>query len=624
MDSFGDLSKHVRRSLVESQYPAWVRCNRLGPREIRLMKAEAEDFHHRPKISVLLPAYNSRPEWLEQALDSMLAQTYPEWELCVCDDASPENSTRKVLSRYAHIDDRIRPRFLEENTGISGATNAALSIAEGEFVALLDHDDELPPDALFEVVKLLQTEPDTDLIYSDVDKIDENGSRFGPHFKPGWSPELLLSTNYISHLGVYRREIVEEIGGFRPEFDGCQDYDLVLRFTERTDRVRHIPRVLYHWRAVEGSLARGSENKSYIAERARQALAEALERRGVAGSVEDGKLPNRFRVIPDIRGNPRVSIVVSGHEGAPDQWRCLESVENATEYANYEIAVVGNAEGSASGAPDNPPVYQAVPSAPNTAPYAAFNLGARESSGEYLLFLHGKAETISEEWLEALLQQAQNPEVGAVGARLLYPDGRVWHAGVLTGSGDPWGPAVAAHSHCFYTPGSSGYAGYASVIRNYSAVSGACLMLRRSVFEEVGGFDSDNLPSAYADVDLCLRLGELGYRMVYTPYAELYLHEEPEGLRRAGESQTRYMRERWGSKLDRDPFYNPNFSTGAGDFNLRADMLRPSALRVAFQSLPQDRNAGSTEPSKPGEAWARGSPGHSLIPELNRSRTPPE
>ena len=571
----------MRDSRIEDQYPAWVRNNTPRASDLTQMRHEASTFVHRPLISVVVPVYNPDRAWLERALDSVLGQIYPNWELCIRDDASTREHVKEVLSFYERLDDRIKVQHSEKNAGISRASNAALSIAEGEYVALLDHDDELPPEALFEVVKLLQEHPGADLIYTDEDKMDEDGERFGPHFKPDWSPDMLLSCNYISHLGVYRKSILDEIGGFREGLEGCQDYDLTLRFTEQTEEIYHIPKVLYHWRTVTGSTALSGGNKSYIRERAHRALADALKRRGVEGSVGDGFAVNRFRVKFATQGSPLVSIIIPTRDNVSLLKNCINSIERLTEYRNYEILVVDNESVDPETVEYLSSTRHRVLRFEEEFNYSRINnFAVRHAKGEYVLLLNDDTEVISGEWLEDMLGHATRPEVGAVGARLLYPDDRVQHAGVILGAGGFWVPGVATHSYQFFTRGASGHLGYAKMTMNYSAVTAACMMLRRSVFEEVGGLDEENLKVAFNDVDLCLRIRERGYLIVYTPYAELYHYESvSRGFRNADPKEPEYMRERWGEILDNDPYYNPNFSLGNADFNLRADALRPRILR---------------------------------------------
>ena len=542
------------------------------------LRDEASNLGYAPLVSVLLPVFDPEREWLERGLDSVVSQVYPHWELCVCGDPTEEHA-REVLERYEGLDERIKVTHLEGNSSVSGLLNAALSLALGEFVCTLEGGDELAPDALFEMVKVLQEHPQAGLIYSDMDEIDEEGNRTNPYFKPGWSPDLLLSTNYISHLSVYKRSLVEEMGGFRDGFDGCEEYDLVLRATERTDEFHHVPKVLYHRRASLSASA--GDDKSPVRDGTRRALSEALERRGLEGSVDEGFLPDRFRVRLKIKGEPQVSILIPTRDNVSFLRRCLESVERLTTYRNYELLIVDNN----SRDPATLEYFASIPHrvVPFREPFnysRINNFAVSQAAGEYVLLLNDDTEVISGGWLEAMLEHAQRPEVGAVGARLLYPDGRIQHAGVILGVGSHWEPGVAMHSHQFYASDSPGYAGVPMTTTNYSAVTAACMLLRKSLFDEVGGLDEENLRVQFNDVDLCLRLRERGYYVVYVPYAELYHHESvSRGYWNLDRSENIYMRERWSGVMDRDPYYNPHFSRGYADFNLRADLLRPRVLR---------------------------------------------
>jgi GT2 family glycosyltransferase len=570
-----------RRSYMAELYPAWLAANRLRASDLRRLREEAEGFGYRPVISIVLPVFDPEKEWLEQAIDSVLAQVYPEWELCICDDASTEPHVDEVLSHYERLDGRIKVKRLEENAGISGSSNAALSLAEGGFVGLMDHDDELSPDALFEVAKLLQDRRGADLVYSDEDKMDEVGTRFHPNFKPDWSPELLLSCNYISHLSVFRRSLLEEIGGFREGFEGCQDFDLLLRATEKTEEIHHIPKVLYHWRTATGSTASSDDSKSYIRERAHQALRESLQRRGLDGTVGDGFVPNRFRVSFNVRDEPKASIIIPTRDHRELLANCIESIERLTTYANYEILIVDNQS-------EDPETVEYLRYTPHRVlsfeeefNFARINnFAVSHAEGDYVVFLNDDTEVISADWLEEMLGHAQRDEIGAVGARLLYPNGRIQHAGVVTGVGNPWQRGVAAHAHQHYSRQAAGHAGSLQLTRNFSAVTAACMTMSKTLFEEMGGFDEENLRVNFNDVDLCLRLRETGRRIVYTPFAELYHHESvSRGFGGGYHEEPVYMKRRWGDALNHDPYYNPNFSLGAADFNLPAGALRPDVAR---------------------------------------------
>jgi len=563
----------ARRCYVNEQYPVLVRNNRLRASDVARMRDASSRFEYMPLVSVLLEVSGAR--WLERGLGSVLSQVYPRWELCVCGDPEDEIAS-EILGRYERLDERIKVTYGEGDA--TASLNAALSLARGEFVMSLRGEDELAPDALFEVVRLLQDHPGADLTYTDMDEIDERGERSNPHFKPEWSPDLLLSCDYIMRLSVYRRGLIEEIGGFRDGFDGCHDYDLVLRATERTGEIHHVPRVLYHRRT--GSVEDGGR----VRERTRRALSEALERRGLEGSVEEGLLPDRFRVRFGIKGEPKVSVIIPTRDNVPYLKRCLESFERLTDYRNYELLVIDNNSRYAETMQylDSLP-HRVIPFREPFNYSRINNFAVSHATGEYVLLLNDDTEMSSGGWLEAMLEHAQRPEVGAVGARLLYPDGRIQHAGVIVGVGSPWEPGVAMHSHHFYSSESPGYAGALMTTADYSAVTAACMLLRKSVFDEVGGFEEENLPIQFNDVDLCLRIRERGYYVVYTPYAELLHHESvTRGHFSGARTENLYMRERWGEVMDRDPYYNPNFSRGYGDFNLRADLLRPKAARQEF------------------------------------------
>src|SRR5215212_9165506 len=616
---------YVRSSYLDEQYPVLAEINRLRASHLERMREEAFTLGHKPLISVLVPVLGpGREEWLGRTLDSVLGQTYPYWELRVCCGGSVRERLRELLSRYERLDERIRLTYLERNTSMPGLSDAALSLATGEFTCLLGEGDELSQDALFEVAKLLQEHPSADLIYSDEDSIDGEGNRFGPRFKPDWSPDLLLSADYVSRLSVYRRGLLEELGGFGEGFGGAEDYDLVLRATERTEKIHHIPKVLYHRRTAADSLvpSGGSEGRTRAA--SRRALSEALGRRGIEGSVEGGNLPGTFRVRRKIVGEPKVSIIMPTKDHAHLLKSCIEGIERLTTYRNYEILIIDNDS-------TEPATLEYLTKTPHRVipfreeyNYSRINnLGVSQSKGEYVLLLNDDTEVISGEWLEAMLEHAQRPEVGAVGAKLIYPDGRVQHAGVVTGVGGSWGLGVATHSHQFYPSTSPGYEGTIAKIANYSAVTAACMLLRRLVFDEVGGFNEEDLPILYNDVDLCLRIRERGYLVVYTPHAELYHHETMTRKKVDTPAEVLYMRERWEGKLDADPYYNPHFSRGLGDFNLRADLLRPEILRPNVERSHEDSGTKSPLTTSPEEfrafiearqRAARDSDSNALIP----------
>jgi GT2 family glycosyltransferase len=497
-----------------------------------------------------------------------MSQTYPYWELCVCNDGSTEAHVEEVLSLYVRLDERIQVRHLKENAGIARATNEAFSLATGEFVGLMDHDDTLAPHALFELARFLQERPDADLIYTDEDKIDEAGNSIKPHLKPDWSPDFALGVNYLVHLSIYRRSILEDIGGWREGFDGAQDLDLMLRYTERSDKIHHIPKVLYHWRMVEGSVAMNTDSKVYTHERARRAIQDALKRRDIHGRVMDGVMPNSFRIEREIEGEPKVSVLILPRRGA-DQGRRVASLERHTTYSNYEVLLLG----SKTDRPRTktlPKRAKIVRVAEASTPLGVYNTAIKQAEGEYILLLDPDLEALSEGWLEALLQHAQRAEVGAVGGKLVSEEGHTLQAGLVLNPEERDDlPQV------FYRPYNREHPGfrmYINLVRNCSAVSKACMMFRKEVFEAVGGFDAEHLQDAFGDVDLCLRLREQGYLIVYTPYAEFVRHnlEPTTGLK---PEQASYVRERWAKALKNDPYYNPNLRWTISDLRSMLELV---------------------------------------------------
>ncbi|MGQ9368788.1 glycosyltransferase family 2 protein [Azospirillum sp. ST 5-10] len=559
-------------------YGDWVALyDTLDEADRRAIAARIAALPARPLISVLMPVYDPPERWLRRALDSVLGQLYPDWELCVADDASTAPHVRPVLEEYAARDPRIRVRYREDNGHISAASNSALEMATGAYAALLDHDDELAPHALYLVATEIAAHPDADLIYSDEDKIDEAGNRFSPYFKPDYNPDLQLSHNMVSHLGVYRTDLLRQIGGFRAGFEGSQDYDLVLRVIERTApaRIRHIPHVLYHWRAIAGSVALADGAKTYAHERARRAIAEHLARTGHAGAtVVVAANPTLHRVVYPLPARPgRVTVIVPTKDRLDLLARCVDGVLEGTDYPDLELVVVDNrSEESATReylaalagrararvlVHDRPYNYSAI----NNEAVAA-------TEGAFLCFLNNDIEVIEPGWLGHMVSHALRPQVGAVGAKLLYPDGTVQHAGIVLAE-----ELIAWHAHRSLPRHHPGAMCRAVLQQAFSAVTAACMVVRRSAFEEVGGFDADNLGIAFNDVDLCLRLGERGYRTLWTPYAELVHHESatlgaPDRADRRPQfkREAAYMARRWAAALAHDPAFNPNLDPYRTDF----------------------------------------------------------
>ena len=550
---------------LEVQYQLWVERHGLTPRDVAAMQSAVKGFAYRPVISVVTPVYNTDEVWLRKAIESVRTQIYPHWELCLVDDASTKALVRDVLDEYAALDPKVRVKHLSQNLGIAGASNHGLDLATGEFVALLDHDDEIPPEALFEVAKTLNADRTLDLIYTDEDKLNPDGRRVEPFFKPDWSPDLLLSMNYITHFSVFRRSLLREIGGFRLGFDGSQDYDVLLRFVERADRIGHIPKILYHWRKIPGSAAASPAAKPFAYEAGRQAIDDAVRRRGCEARVEN-VAPGLYTVRYKLNASPLVSIIVPTR----DRWlllqQCLRSIEERTTYSRYEIIVLDNDSREAEtlnglkAVADRWPVYQR----PGPFNFSALNnFGAAKARGEYLVFLNNDTQVVEPDWLTAMLEHAQRADVGAVGARLHYPDGRIQHAGLVLGVG-----GAADHAFKGLRGDQLTYFALGDVVRNVSAVTAACMMVPRRAFEEIGGFD-ERLDVAHNDVDLCLRLRREGYLIVYTPGALLYHHESGTrgGLHPPKNEQLLWSR--WGDVIrNGDPYYNPNLTLSRTDWTL--------------------------------------------------------
>ena len=534
---------------VNDQYRRWRA--RYGPTRVRLdrLARRLRGLVRRPTISVVMPVYNTDPSWLTDAIASVRGQMYEHWELCIADDGSDNPATRQVLEESERADPRIRVLRLPGRTGIAGASNAALAMATGDFVGFLDHDDELKPHALGEVALLVDEQPTVDLIYTDEDKRDPDGELVDPFFKPDWSPDHLMSRNYVCHFLVVRRSLLDKLGGFRLGFDGSQDYDLVLRATELTDRIAHLAEPLYTWRKVEGSTAAVSDAKPWALDAARRALTEAMARRGTPGQVVDGLHPTTYRARYALRGQPKVSILIPTRDKADLLSSSVRSIQERSTYDNYELIVIDNQ----SSQPDTLAYLAAFPGRVVRYPFRfnysrMMNLAAREARGDLLLFLNNDTEVLSPEWLEALVEHGQRPEVGIVAPRLRYPTGEPQHEGTVVGYK---GGHAGNVDH-------RGFWGMGDIVRNCSAVTGACLMIRPSVYWQLGGLE-ERLRIAFNDVDLCLRARQAGYEVVYTPYAEL-MHVEggTRGIHAHPDDDDRFEG-RWVTHKCLDPYYNPNF-----------------------------------------------------------------
>ena len=560
-----------------SEYEKWCQQHEaLEPADIRAIQAQIEAFRSRPVISVVMPVYNPAEGLLTKAIQSVMDQVYPHWELCIADDASTVPQVREVLERFAAREPRIKVAFRAANGHICEATNTALALATGQLVALFDHDDVLSPLALYEVAAEADAHPDAQLIYSDEDKIDVEDRRFDPYFKPDWNPDLNHGQNYTSHLSVYRAGLIRELGGFRKGFEGSQDWDLVLRATERIPPggIRHIPKLLYHWRAVPGSTALQLAEKSYPVEAARRALEDHFQRIGQPVEL----LPvagDHWRIrYPVPSPAPLVSLILPTRNALQFIRQAVGSILEKTDYPNFELIVVDNG----SDDPDTLAYLKAatqdgrVRVLPYHAPFnysAINNFAVREAQGELIGLLNNDVEAINPGWLSEMVSQAVRPGIGAVGAMLYYPLNTVQHAGVILGLG-----GVAGHPFKEFPRGDQGQKNRLRLVQNYSAVTAACLVIRKDRYTEVGGLNEKDLPIAFNDVDLCCKLISAGYRNLWTPYAEFYHHESAtRGIEDTPEKKARfqseidYMMNTWGSLLMADPAYNPNLTLVGEDFS---------------------------------------------------------
>ncbi|MBA3387403.1 MAG: glycosyltransferase family 2 protein [Chthoniobacterales bacterium] len=551
------------RPPAQSEYQAWFERHRVTPAQASAMREDSQRFVYRPCVSIITPVFNTPVPWLREAVDSVLTQAYENWELILIDDKSSSQELSAFLRELPGKDSRIVLVESPQHGGISAASNRGLEAACGEWIGFLDHDDVLEPDALFQHVKLLQEHHDADLIYSDEDKLTEDGLD-SPIMKPDWSPDFFLSCNYICHFTIIRCELLRQIGGLRSEFDGAQDYDLFFRIIERTPRIHHVPRVLYHWRRSAASTADNIRRKPQSLETGRCAVEAHLKRTGKQGHVAVDWRTHAYWIRRDIPDAKMISIIIPVRDRVDLLKRCLSSLTSRTSYEPYEIVVVDNESASDE-------AREFFSSFPHrllrfSGPFnfsAINNFAVEQTDSPWLLFLNNDTEIIESGWLTAMAEHVQRSEVGAVGARLLFSDDTVQHAGIVVGVG-----GIAEHAFRGFPAEAPGVCRQLQVMRNYSAVTGACLMTRREVFEEVGGFDEERLPVTFNDVDLCLKMRRAGYLVVYTPFAKLYHHESATRRPAVEARETGVMRERWSDLLENDPYYNPNLSRERADFSL--------------------------------------------------------
>ena len=562
----------------EVPYGPWY--EQYKPTEKELEKQRSTRFSHNVKVSIVVPAYRTPEKFLREMIESVQNQTYGNWELCIANASPEDEQMAKVLKEYVDADKRILVKDLSENAGIAQNTNAALEMATGDFAALLDHDDLLAPNALYEVAKVLEQNPMIDVIYTDEDKVNtELTEHFQPHLKPDFNLDLLRSNNYICHFFLARRSIVEKTGGFRQEFNGAQDYDFIFRCIDDAKEVYHIPEILYHWRTHQASTADNPASKMYAFEAGKKAIEAHLAKCGQEAEVSLKKDLGFYRVKYPVKGDPLVSIIIPNKDQKDTLKKCIDSVLNKTAYKNYEIILVENN----STTDEIFAYYKELEKQDNIRVitwksekgfnYSAINnFGVRHAKGELLLFLNNDIEVMDESWLEEMIGNCQRPEVGITGVKLLYPDNTIQHAGTVIGIG-----GIAGHMFTDMPANRSGYMHKASLQMNYSAVTAACMMMKRKVFESLGGFE-ESLAVAFNDVDLCLRTVQAGYLVVYDPYVTMYHYEsksrgteDSEEKIRRFQSEIEFMRTRWEDLLKKgDPYYNKNLSLSKWNYSLRA------------------------------------------------------
>ena len=578
-NGLGDFARYVGTYQLDNSsqdYEEWLKNHAAGKKELKRQRAAV--FSTTPLISIVIPLYNTPQEYLKEVVDSVIAQTYGNWQLCLADGSEGDEIGEFLRKKYKK-EIRISYKKLKDNKGISENTNAAIKLAMGDYIMLCDHDDVLAPDALFHIVKAI-TEKKADVIYTDEDKISMDGKHyFEPNFKPDFNLFRLRENNYICHIFAVKREILDQVGTFCSEYDGAQDFDLILRCCEKAEKIVHIPRVLYHWRSHMNSTAANPESKRYAFEAGKKAIEAHYERMGIHADVELTDRPGWYRSHVEITGEPLISIIIPNKDHIDDLELCISSIEEKSTWKNYEILVVeNNSEDKKTFA-----YYEELKHRYENVRilvwkkefnYSAINnFAVREARGEYLLFLNNDVEIITPSWMEGMLQICQQDGVGMTGAKLYYPDDTIQHAGVVLGLG-----GIAGHIMCKARREDIGYMGRMVCVQEISAVTAACMMVKTSVFKEAGGFDEE-LKVAFNDIDLCMQVRHMGQKIVFTPYAELYHYEsKSRGLEDTPEKQLRFSKEvkcfrrKWERELLKgDPYYSPNLSLKEGDCSLRKE-----------------------------------------------------
>lgn len=565
-----------KESVAEGGYEAWLARHKVDKRTFRRQKHAA--FAQKPLISIVIPLYCTPLPYLKELLESVRRQSYENWQLCLA-DGSPDDKAKEFIEKHYGREKRIVYRKLEENGGISTNTNEAVALAAGEYLMLCDHDDTLEPDALYEIVKAIN-DTGADVLYTDEDKVSMDGQHyFDPNFKPDFNLFRLRENNYICHIFVVKKSLTDETGLLRSKFDGAQDFDFILRCCEKAQKITHIPKVLYHWRCHMDSTAADPSSKAYAYEAGRKAVREHYQRLGIDAKVEMTERPGWYRSHVKVQGNPLISVIIPNKDHTDDLELCLFSMTRKSTYRNYEILIVENNSEKEETfeyykkLPDRYPKARVLTWEKEFNYSAINNFAAKEAKGEYLLFLNNDVEILTPDWMEEMLQNCQQEDVAAVGAKLYYPDDTIQHAGVVLGLG-----GIAGHIMCRASREDPGYFGRMISVQEISAVTAACMMVKKSDFDAVGGLD-ETFQVAFNDIDLCMKFRAAGKKIIFTPYAELYHYEsKSRGLEDTPEKQFRFdkevkrFQEKWAQQLEMgDPYYSPNLSVTEGDCSLRED-----------------------------------------------------
>ncbi len=571
-------SKQIKLDKQENEnYKIWIKNNEPDDKEIE--EQRNYKFEYEPKISIIVPMYNTKEKYLKELIDSIINQTYKNWELCLSDGSDEK---KDYVERLVNVDERIKYKFLNANKGISENSNEALKLATGDYIALLDHDDILPAFSLFEVVKTINTDKEAEFIYTDEDKLlEEKENRMGPHFKQDYAPDTFMSYNYICHFSIFKKNLMERIGGFRKEFDGSQDYDIIFRATEQANRIIHIPKILYHWRINENSVALSAEAKPYAYEAAKKAIKAHLNRIGLNANVEDTRIIGLYKVNYEIVGTPKVSIIILNKDHKRDLKRCIDSILEKTTYENYEIIIVENNSKIKEifkyyKELEKNEKIKIVEYKEQGFNYSRLNnFGVKNATGNYIVLLNNDTEIITKDWIETMVGNCQRKDVGIVGAKLLYENDTVQHVGVVLGL-----TGVAGHVNLGIGADEIGYMGRNIITQNYSAVTGAMLMISKEDYEKIGGLDEE-FPVAYNDVDLCLKIRKLGKVVVMNPFVEAYHYESKtrgyeitEEKKRRLEEDTKRLKNKWKDVFEKeDPYFNINFRHDIPAMRIRTDRV---------------------------------------------------